>query len=407
MILAAAGIFLLSPPAPPSQTRIGCCSNMRITRSLGFPWNSDSHVFVGIASRPDAMCDTGGAGGLWQSRPLFVLLGALARSWWKTAFDLAGFHPRLATEDVPGWLGFVLLNLATLTVALRLFVSLFARLSTPPPVLLLLASFLAWNQVVKVFFWNAHTQMFNVLVPVLAIGWCADALAGTVSGRRQSGRMLLSGVMMLAYGSFLIAAVASAAGEAIRSARQRAPLARVLARLAACAALVAAGPVLWFTGVRLATGRAYSREAERYHEFVWVSEAIRDHRLGRSAVENAGKFLASIPAEVGIGFCVLAVLLLVARFGAPPGREWSREAIVLAEASLVALGLAGAFFAFMGFYAIRLTWNLFPPILVLVAIAVGEACGSGSLSRRAAAWGSAGLAAGNAIFWVVHPGPWC
>jgi hypothetical protein len=379
---------------------------MTISKNLRFPWNSDSHVFVGVASKPAAIFDSAGAGGLWQSRPLFVALGAMARAWWQTAFDATGIHPRLATEDVAGWLGFVLLNLVVTILAIAVFVRLAGAVSAPFAAVAAFAAFLAFNQVGKVFYWNAHTQMFNVLVPVLSIAWSADALAGAATGRTTAARILAAGVLTLAYGSFMIVAASVSLADAFRRWKRGAGAARTAARLLGAAVLWAAPVALWYAWARAAAGRLYSREAERYHEFVWIRESLREHRFLRAAGENAGKFLASIPLEVGIAAAVLlaVVLLLRARgFRA----DWSEPARVLVAAGTLVLALTLAFYGSMGFYAARLSWNLFPVLLVLVLAAAAEGVRTGKIAPRALAAAAWTAAAGNAVFWVVHPGPWC
>ena len=397
-IAAIAGAFLLSPrPSHP----VTCADDIRITRFLGFPLNCDSRVFAGLAQRPDALFDGGGAGRTWQSRPLFIAAGALARSWWKTALDLAGRHPVLDGIDVPAWLGYVLINFLLLAGALAAFATILRPWVLPPALVLVLATFFVANRVVKSFFWTPHTQIFNVLVPVLGIAWAARALGRE---ERRDGaavtEMLLLGGLSLAYGSFLAVGTVIAAIHARRpGARSRA------ARFAAGMSLLAAPPLAWIACLRLGTGSFYSYETGFYHEFVWLPEALRPGGPGLFAAVagHAARFAGVAAPVVLVPAAALALVSMAARARGARLSDLGAEAGRALEACGWILAANVAFFGLLGYYADRLAWNCAAPLIVAAIVIGAEMRRLGLLSDSLFRAAASVAALSNAVYWILRP----
>ena len=223
-----------------------------------------------------------------------------------------------------------------------------------------------FNDVVRAFIWSPHTQMFNLLLPALGV---ALILADR---RRTPARLCLYalgiGVGILAYAAWALVfpCLVIAEAWARRGAGWRAGGWRLLGLLVAMAMLCALPTVLWLGFLRVAVGPITMPETSRYHEVVWIVEALR---VGVGAfVAAAVHFLTFFVVQFlrqGIpAFVALGLALWLGR-----GQQKWPEAIRPAAfaAGVVALVCIG-FFTFIGWPAPRLGYPAVVAIIMLAGV---------------------------------------
>lgn len=410
-ILAIALLFLLSPAVLPENETNLCCKDLRLTPALGFPLNCDSQIFLGLAADPGALFDGEGAGWTWQSRPLFIGAAALSRAWVLTALDFLGVHPhRVRHVEIAGWLGYVLLNFLLLTAALRLFQRSFENVPVPAAALAAAMTFLAANHVVKTYFWTPHTQILNIFLPVLAILLTARALDSSVERRSgsETGLLLLLGFCSLAYGSFLAAGAAVAIAGSWRQYRLEPLWPGAFVESGKRLALVLLPSLAWVAWFRLRLGGFYSRETEQYHEFVWPWKALQEGlpALVRKAADFQDRFFEVTFAEIAIPLALLVLVLVVALREKFDPAQMAPASNRLVRASLIVLTINAAFYAGLGFYSGRLSWNLYPEILTIVLVLGAELVRGGKLPRETLNRAAIALGGANFLYWWIRPGPY-
>ena len=409
MVLAFAVAFLSSPPLPVSEEKVACAQDFRIRPALGFPWNCDSVIFAGLAAQPESLLEPRGPGKVWQSRPLFIAAAALARAWFVTAFDLFRVRPAIGTIALAGWLDYVLIDLFLLTTALAVFWRVLERIALSPAALAAASSFLVANRVVKAYFWTPHTQIFNVCVPVLAIALTVRALESAPrSPAREIGTLLAIGIGSLAYGSFLTIGVAVAIAGVVRR-RPRPGIGRAALAVGGRAAIVLLPPAVWAVFIRWKTGAFYSREVDEYHEFVWpIKELARGGvpALVRKASEFHDKFVQATLPELAFPAALLTLLAIVALLRRFDVRGFAPASRTLVEASVIVLAVNGVFYAGLGFYAGRLSWNFYPEMIVVTLVLAAEMSRAGILRKAAVERAAIVLAAANFLYWWARAGPY-
>jgi hypothetical protein len=351
-----ATLILLAPPIPPEREASLCAKSVHVAEYLSFTWSCDSGMFTGLAAQPSRLFEDDGR--MWQSRPLLIGAGHLA-SW---PFRAVTDRPYL-----PVWLGFVLIN-AVLVIAAAALFHLYAQgdwafsWST-----FFLASLLLSSDVFKAYFWTPHSQMFNLLVPSLALLASQRTFETGIPRLRTIGSVgLATGVAALAYGSFAIVAGAVAAPLLLQ---HREPL---LARLAKTTLLVFSflAPVLaWIAAVRWWTGELYSHEIEKYRQFVWIADAAS---AGATALlaeigQKVGDYVADLSRVAVLPLVLFGVTASIA-FAEPSSRRLDRDQRTGLMAALVVVLLSTGFFGFLGYSSPRLAWNTVPPILGCAAI---------------------------------------
>jgi len=361
-VLLVAMLFLLSPKGG----RL-CTTVIRIAGPFTYVFLCDSPAFMRMAHDPGRLFDAtrlpnGRYVNNWQTRPLFVLTAAMIARPILWIFGFAG-HPYYAA--------FIAMNFVIVVLAVVLFDRLFAphdRLVWP---LLAVALPLVANDVVKERFWSPHTQMLNILAPVVSMVLCRGVLTTRRSlTRHVLGSGLLAGALPLFYGIFfaVLPAMLLAVIWRTRDARALAPaLALVLA--------FAAPTVAWALVLRWNGGVFYSVEMTEFRQFVWIVDAA----TAGSAMLAARVRTSVTPLLASLGPALwfpVTLLLLVAAWTVAH-RLSLRETLRAERATVVAATVTFASFAAflwaLGTYVPRLSFALVPPVLAVTAVLVTEA----------------------------------
>ncbi|MCP4248239.1 MAG: hypothetical protein GY778_14430, partial [bacterium] len=181
--LGAVLVALLALPvpliAPPPEPDIYLCGEFRpVIGDHGFVKNCDSVAFWWLAENPEIILREGNPR---QSRPLFIGLGTVSRAVATPVVALAGFDGPTAAAQA-GYLG---LNIALLAAAIGLTGWLLRAAETPWPIIAALFAVLVANNIIKAFIWTAHTQIFNLVLPVALVAIVARTVKAGFPQRRR------------------------------------------------------------------------------------------------------------------------------------------------------------------------------------------------------------------------------
>ena len=349
-------VLIQATPAPPPGV-FTCYHDQPLRGAFRYQLNCDAVEFMTLAHEPARVFTQP----IRQGRPLsFVIPFVVALLLHGLPdFDAIPIRPPLQKE----FLAFVVVNVVTLVCALLCFTWAYERGTgwRGGPEWLFVIVVLAANEISKMFIWNAHVQILNLLTPCLTIylslrllerrtplSWTQALLAG-----------LAMGVGLLTYGSFVIPLLCIIVIHWLVYRRLWHGLI-----VGATASLVY---LAWVAFVRQKTGTFYNHEVEQYRQFVWIADCIRAHTC-RDAISrnyvgffNATAPIMLVPALMAAGCRVARALWIKDGDRVPMPRT-------LLQASVLTWIVTFVFLAPAGFYSPRLSWLLVPPVLMLVAI---------------------------------------
>lgn len=362
LILIATHAMMLAPTPPPGSH---CVETQHVWGPLEMVLSCDSKQFVASARQPATLLEYQS----WnQARPLGVMVASLLTR--VEAGVLKNHHP-YGVRLQPGWLPYIMLNFLLLLVSLMIFKRLNAPTSvTAAAVVAVLSVFLVFSDVVKGFFWSAHTQMWNMLMPLLSIALSCSLLRRPVrSSLFMAATGLLLGIGLLAYGSLIVCAVSAviAIVVGVWINRERPPLAQLIGKLFVFLAAFAAPVLTWIAFVTRVTGVFFSPEAKIFRQFVWVDDAWKADELADRSRIYLIEFSMHL-AQVLWPALVLFAIVLFVRLVAPDRlRETMKERSHLLIAAGIVFAVCLVFFYLMGFYRNRLEFNVVMPLLVVAS----------------------------------------
>ncbi len=389
-------LLLVGPPLSYGQQSLYCVRSFRFTDWLRLIVVCDTGDYVALAAEPWGLLDIDSAR---QSRPGFVALAYLLSVVWRwpgalvsgllpsDLGEMPGTAERIAfalSHWVAGYLAYISLNVAVLLAAvwgsLRLLPSKIG--AAVPVILICILALLLANDVVKAFVWSAHTQMFNIAIPVLTIGLILHPLAPS----RAAWAAMGLGLAMLIYASFAL----GFAGMLVGLWRIRPGWHRLMTY---CVMFVLPSAA-WAAVVWWVNGTYHVAEMSQYGEFVWIARSWQQGpaAFALAALDNAWFFLAAAAAQA-----VPALLVLL--YAAIRARRLPAEATLAAGAvCLLALG----FFTLIGWHAERLSITAVVPVVWLAARVVAEA-------KTAWTWTDAAVigavAFGQSMVMIAKSGP--
>jgi hypothetical protein len=332
-----------------------------LSEHLGYIENIDSPRFVNLAREPWHLLDRREER---QSRPLYIVTASLLRACLAPLFPE---HPKGVLLLDPAYAAFVVANFVVLWMAMLAFQGLFPDPAWPFGVFTTSVLLVA-NDVVKLFFWTPHTQMFNVLAPVVAMLSCRWLLSHPAI---RASRLLILGLglgaLTLFYGSFLVLLPATLAALAIARARATLPLPNVLTQLGGLSIGFVIAPLAWILTVIALAGEFYSDEIGRFSQFVWILRAWRAGILEKVSLWAMLQFVRASAQALAFPLALAGTIAFVARSVGIRPLEVVREHGPTLTAAAITFTAELAFFALLGAYNPRLSWNLVPPVLAVAA----------------------------------------
>lgn len=408
-IVGVVAFLFLLPPIPVVNKPFCTYERVPIGHALTYRLDVDSPVFLDIAYEPAYLFIDHGEWRSRQARPLYPLAACALTP------IFSGTPGLRRMSGHPSYPAYVVLNLATLIAVLGVFTALVGNTARAWTLGTLVGVLLFSNDVAKVFVWTPHTQLFN-LGESLGCAWLIREMAARpiLSWRRLAACGVVGGLLLLAYGSFILFLASMLIGLAARGWTARAPGRMLVEAGIACLAFVLP-LVAWALFAHHHTGSFHIGEAAECRDFVWILDAWQRGgatRLGQAFGTFTANFFDTLGRELVIPFFAVGTVLVLR------ATSWERTRTVLRHrratvlACVVACGLNLVFFWLMGnaraCYAARLTFNVLPPLLALAAVAL-----AGVLEEQRERTWYLSLAAIGAfvvaahLYVLVKPGPWC
>jgi len=375
--------FLIGPPIPDDKQVANCVYNVRLKGPFGISLVCDSPEFMRLATHPTALLEPENSR---QSRPGLVLAAALLTPplsplrgltrYFGVRVELGSMNPGKVSNAVasypPAFVAYLLLDIVFLAAAFGCLMKICKPAATPLETTIVVAAglLLLANHTVK-FIWSPHTQIFNLLVPMLGVVAALQAWSDRLRDRRYALAMgAIIGVGFTAYPLFAVLAPCIALPALVRM--RRLPWQEVRVRLANLAIVLTLSVLpyaAWFVFVRLKTGGFYSAEVAEYGLVVWMRDAW-GHGAGTLAtalVQKLGRLLGFAATQaIGVAL-IFAWVLAVPMFGGV--RVQLRPVLQVIGAALLVSALAAAFYTSVGLIESRLAYATVPPLIAIAAAA--------------------------------------
>jgi hypothetical protein len=154
--------------------------------------------------------------------------------------------------------------------------------------------------------------------------------------------------------------------------------------------------ILWVATTTLVSGGFYSHETSAYRQFVWILDALKEGQgeLGAKTIEFLGAFIETMTTTEIAPFLILALFAALSFLARGRRSERDTETLDLELASLITIGLLLLFLAAMGYYRVRLTFSIVPPIAILFLAEIkARSWADGMVTRL--------LVGGATVVWVI------
>jgi len=339
--------FLFSPkPHSPSEY---CGNYFDLGKHAGFVINCDSYEYVRVSTNLSLLLEQNS---LRQSRPLFLVLGTITGSLVYPVLKL--FHLNIYQSYFGGY---ILLNFLFLLWSCYLFDTLLVK-NTKLTALersAFLVLFVS-NDVIKTFFWTAHEQMFTFLTPLL----CIQLLEYFSVNKSIPLKLILTvsffcGLSLLIYGNFALFAICI--WFALIYHRHS------LRTIFVSGFLCCLPTFIWLSYLKINGITYYNHEIDHYHQFIWVIESLNNSIINffKVSMNNFTGLINTLNANEMVLSLIVIILGII---GIKDGKD--DNPVVVKCLFISALSIF--FFFFLGFYQQRLTYTVFIPIFVVLAI---------------------------------------
>ena len=415
--------FLIGPRLPPPFQKDNCVGNIELAGPFGFELNCDSPEFMWLAREPAGLLAKNSPR---QLRPGLIIAAAILQApvslvvGYKAppqaidpGTDDTAAIVRSFENELPAYLAYILLNIGTLLACFFVLRRLMAREQDGRAVdaaggvivvstgLLLVA-----NDVTKAFVWSPHTQLFNILAPVLALYVTLRVLRGGLFDRPfMLGIGLAVGLGMTAYPVFAVVTACAIPLAVWAIVRERTRRGRGAAHLAAFIVLTVLPSLLWYAFVRLTTGAFFSAETSM-GEIVWMAAAW-EKGVAPFLVQWFGNLWGLLRYTAPQAIPLVAVIAWLAIFAERHRAALGGTGWLIAAAGLYVGVATLGFYTCVGWIVDRLGY---PPVASLMAAAGAVALVlNDKLSpaqRRELAAGFVVITLAQTVFVVVKDGPW-
>ena len=418
------GALLIGPRVAEDQQAWWCVGNVHLKGPFGFSLNCDSPLFMALARDPSALFDPDN---VRQSRPGLIAAAAIIRAPLSLLIASHGL-PAASLEhslrddpdevsqsferDLPAYLAYIALNVAILFAAFYILQRIISptTMDDSATCIIVAASglLLVANDVTKGFVWSPHTQMFNILVPLLALYGTLRAWRGAMRDPRFALAIgVISGMGLTAYPIFVVipTCVIPAALAALVWDRSDAPV--VVTKLFLIVALTIAPWTLWFFYARSITGGFFIGELGD-REVVWMADSWANG-MGAFMIDwfaKAWQLIVFATQKAIPLFVVVVWLMLAVAFDRRSKCALRSVATVAILAAYVSVAV-GAFYTCVGLIVDRLAYPIIPPLLAAAAVASVTVARKMDYRHRwlfAAGYALVGVA--QLVYVVAEDGPW-
>ncbi len=394
--------LLFSPPPGPGTTDPNG-RYISLNRFAGFFLNPDTYGFIFPAIHPKLLFEDHAQR---QNRPLFILAGSVVGYsitflTWPVHHQLQNFYGKFyrgiyLKEDVLKignfYLGFILLNILILWIALFLFEKIFYIIVERPETaglsMYVLMIFIASNPVTKAFFWTVHQQMFAFLTPLLCFYILLRFRDSNSTGSFQVLCKLftLSGFFLLAYGNFLmlLPALLFCFVTGVKQTDSKISSTQAIYKGMLLVFLFFLPTFCWILILKMNGVDYYNFEITYYHQVVWIGQALKHsfRTFFQQLFSNSFEYLKTM-REILYLLAGTFIVILAGKVKPPFKSD------IFYRWLLVCLSFL-TFYWLLGFYAERLTNTLIPVIICFWVIATSQKIGTKKnvfiLSSLAATW---------------------
>jgi hypothetical protein len=293
---------------------------------------------------------------VYQDRPLHALLAWCLGSFLKligfpnTSRLVEGNSGQTTLYESAFYLSYIFLNFLILLLAVVIAVRYLKQSEfgvsskLPLNVIFLIVLIVATNELTKSFFWTPHSQMFNVLLPILALLLLAN--------RKQVDKFrvffgIACGLVLLMFFYPLFGILFSILAFSGYSVFRR----RIILILLPLTVFLLYPRTLEYFG-----GSYTNHNILKFRQFVWVADSFREGEFNERIITNIELLIATIPLIPSVLLLIAAILIVYIE------TKLGRKSLVVNLESLAYL-LFFALYLFMlflmGYYSRRLTLGAF------------------------------------------------
>jgi len=330
-----------------------CGRVLNVVGNLNVLINCDSAVFMKDAQNPSRFFN---GDSVYQDRPLHALFAWGLGNFLKligfpnTSRLIEGNSGQTTLYESAFYLSYLIINLLILLIAVIMALGYinqrqFGDLAkTPLNVTVLTILVIAANELTKSFFWTPHSQMFSLLLPVLALVLLLNR------GKVQSFRVFFGiscGLVLLMFFYPLFGILFSVLAFSSYTVFHK----RIVV---ICFPLI--GFLAYPRTLELLGGSYTNNNILKFRQFVWVADSIKQNELSERVFTNFKLFLSTFPLVPTI--LLVATATLIAYTAKTAGRI---SLIVNRETLAYLLFFVVYLFTLylMGYYSRRLTLGAF------------------------------------------------
>lgn len=267
------------------------------------------------------------------------------------------------------------------------------------------------NDVVKAFVWSPHTQMFNILVPVLCIWTMLKSWHGYFNtGWRAFLYTICIGLGVTAYPTFILCLVCMLVPGVLQEIRNGRVTLLMVLRLITLIGLTLLPYLAWYFIVKNKMGSFYYHETSPdFNQVFWMLDALNDGVFNFLLIWF-GNFIALIEMALHqIFFAIISIfwtLFFLLRSNSVVNLQLTRLKIIIICCCLVAF-LFITFFASVGLILPRTAFTIVPTLIVAAGIfAVGSIQAIPHRNGIYLGLGYAVIGVIAAIVTIYKEGPW-
>lgn len=302
VLIQSASLFRSFPSNP------ACGRVLNVFANLNVLINCDSAVFMKDAQSPSRLFD---GQSVYQDRPAHALFVWVMSSFLKvigfpnTSREIVGNSGEVTLYQSTFYLSYLIINLLILLVAVKLAINyvhlndrkhtIFSNASS----VLLIIFLVAGNELTKTFFWTPHSQMFNILLPVLALV--------LISNREKIStfRVFLSLTIGLVFLMFFYPLFGLLLSILIYGRYSK------FWKRALIVSTVLSGYLL-YPRVLEYLGGSYSNYAIlKFRQYVWILDASKQDMLRERSIANINLFISTIPLIPTLLIITSIILLFI------------------------------------------------------------------------------------------------
>ena len=415
--------FLIGPRVPAKDQEGNCVANINLPGPFGIGLNCDSPELMWLAREPSGLLTKNS---YRQSRPGLIIAAAILQMPLSLVVpfgappqmvgwgDTVGIN-KLFKNNLPTYLAYVLLNIGILIASFFILLRVMEREndgraidSASALLVVSIGLLLVANDVTKAFVWSPHMQMFNILVPVLALYVTMRLFRGGLFDRPfVLGIGLTVGLGMTAYAFFVVVTACALPVAIWATIKERTHRVRAIAHLAALIVLSVVPSLLWYAYVRTTTGAFFHAEMAD-GELVWMAEDWAEG-IGRFVHEWFGSLWEQLGymAPQTIPLAALIALLAIFALRHRTGLRSADQVWPIVFAGLyVSIAVLG-FYTCVGWGAPRLAYPTIPPLIAAagaVALVLNQRLPG--TERWELPAGFLIIALAQMVVVVVKDGPW-